>query len=109
MIKINATRSNLNKIITWSTSRYNEFRKMDAIDRMLEQIDTRDKVSELYSAGSYTEAGGGSGIDYKFEIKDGRIFLSSGTIEMFDLNVKKKVELIKGSRRKYPVPKGFKL
>jgi len=109
MIKINATKTNLNKILKWSSSRFNELHKSEVIDRILKYIKKGNDVSDLYSTGCYSKSGSGSGTDYKFEIINGRNYLSIGYIEFLDFVVKKKVELIKGERGKYPVPKTFKI
>lgn len=107
MIKINATKTNLNKILKWSSSRYNELKKDEVIERILNYIEEGNDVKDVYTTGSYTETGGGAGTDYLFEIKKNKIFLSIGYLGFRKFETKKKIELIVGERGKYPVPKNW--
>ncbi len=54
--RIKPTKANLNKIIQWSTSRYNEYRKGEVIDIILANIANQGKgpIRREFSAGGYT-------------------------------------------------------
>ena len=78
MEKIKCTESALNKIITWSSSRYNAWKKSDVIKDIIFRVETGDDCVTEYSSGCYSErAHQGrfncqwSGGEYTLEIKSG--------------------------------------
>lgn len=56
-------KSDLNKFIHWSTSRYNALKKADVVQYAYESIALGEDVT-VYTTGTYTEASGGSGWNY---------------------------------------------
>lgn len=51
-----ATKTNLKKLVDWSSSRYNEYRKSDVIDSM-HSILQSGEGAKTWSTGSYSERG----------------------------------------------------
>lgn len=68
-IVIKPTKTNLNKIIKWSTSRYNEYKKKDVVNIIYDAIKNKENI-EL-GTGSYTERGGCWGRTYELIFEDG--------------------------------------
>ena len=89
MENINANKTNLNKIIRWSTSRFCEWRKHEVIEDILDKIKIGRDVRYEYRTGSYAESSHLSGWGYLLEIKNNKITLT----EVIGLK-EKKYELI---------------
>lgn len=49
------TKSELNTLISWSSSRYNPYKKSDVIDSILELQESDEDGERTYSCGSWTE------------------------------------------------------
>lgn len=92
--KINANKTNINKILTWSTSKWNEWKKSEATEDILNHVKEGKHGTWEYGTGSYSERGYLGGWKYYLSIhKNGRAFLTS-TIS------KKKYELILKKHKK---------
>ncbi|KQY90929.1 hypothetical protein ASD24_24330 [Paenibacillus sp. Root52] len=70
-----ATRTNLNQIIKWSSSRYNSLKKREVVSQILFYIERGTDIVEIYETGTYTEKTGGQGWDYKLTISNGQALL----------------------------------
>lgn len=51
------TKTELNKLIKWSSSRYNDYKKVDVINDILKIIDSGQDAEKEYTTGSYCEKG----------------------------------------------------
>lgn len=71
MKKITATKKELNKIIRWSSSRYNELKKKDVVNQIIFAIEIGEDTKRTFGTGSYSERGHLGGWDYILEIKQG--------------------------------------
>ena len=49
------TKSELNTCITWSSSKYNQYKKSEVIDSILKLQDSDEDGERTYSCGSWTE------------------------------------------------------
>ena len=89
--KINANKTNVNKILTWSTSKWNEWKKSEAIEDILKHVKESKHGTWIYGTGSYSEKGHLGGWKYFLVVhKDGRAFLTSTrNKKRYELIVKK--------------------
>ena len=55
MQNIKANKTNLNKIIKWSSSRFNEYKKSEVIDRILQAIKKGEDYEQRFGTGAFTE------------------------------------------------------
>lgn len=55
MKTIKANKTNLNKIIKWSSSRFNEYKKNEVIDRILQAIKKGEDYEQRFGTGAFTE------------------------------------------------------
>lgn len=69
MVKANKT--NLNKIIKWSSSIFNEYKKSEVINIILQAIKDGEDTQRHFGTGSFTERNSW-GWGYDFEIKNGQ-------------------------------------
>lgn len=75
MKTINANKTNLNKIIKWSSSRFNEYKKGNVIKQILTALKDGADTEIHFVTGAYTEKNcWGWGCD--FVIKDGQATLT---------------------------------
>jgi hypothetical protein len=74
--KINLTKGNLKKIVQWSSSRYNEYKKAEVINIILNLIKKGEDFKGRFGTGSYAEGGHLRGHGYTLEIKNGRNYLT---------------------------------
>jgi hypothetical protein len=51
------TKTELNKLIKWSSSRYNDYKKVDVVIDILKVIDSGRDTEKEYTTGSYCEKG----------------------------------------------------
>ena len=51
------TKTELNKLIKWSSSRYNDYKKVDVINDILKIIDSGQDAKKEYTTGSFCEKG----------------------------------------------------
>lgn len=72
-VKFNKT--TLNKLIKWSSSKYNEMSKQSVISEILSFKDSYDENLNYYSTGCFSESSNGTGIDYIFYKKDDHSYL----------------------------------
>lgn len=75
------TKTNLNKIIKWSTSRYCEFRKKDIINKIM-SLKNGDDFS--CSTGSYSERGHLYGCSYYIYRNNNKLCIDDGN-EIWEL------------------------
>jgi len=75
IVNINANKTNLDKILKWSTSRFNEWKKSEVINNILEAINKGKDVKKTYGTGCYSSSGSCLGWKYVFEIKNGKSVL----------------------------------
>ncbi len=73
--EVKANKTNLNKIIKWSTSRFNEYRKGDVIEIILNKIKEGKDYKQRFGTGSFAESGSLAGWEYVFKIKNGEATL----------------------------------
>lgn len=78
VMEIKANKTNLNKIIKWSTSRFNEYKKSEVIEYILSDFKKGKDVKKTYGTGSYSESGNLAGWRYVFTIKN-----KKATLERF--------------------------
>ncbi len=64
------SRTNLNKIIKWTSSKYNEFTKDEVIQDLVARINLYASVIWRYRCGSYAEGNHNRGKSYVLYIKD---------------------------------------
>lgn len=75
-LTIKPTKTDLNKVISWSTSKWNEYKKKEVIERILYHINSEyDLIEEEYRTGSYTTSGSLRGWGYKLVKKGDDITL----------------------------------
>lgn len=72
---ITANKSNLNKLIKWSSSCFNEYKKSEVINIILHAISKGEDVERHFGTGSFTERNS-YGWGYDFVIKDGKATLT---------------------------------
>lgn len=72
------TKTELNKLISWSSSRYNDMKKADVIKDIIFRIEKGENCTAEYRSGCYSEAANNLKVDckwtggnYTLEIKDG--------------------------------------
>lgn len=75
MLTIKANKTNLNKVIRWSSSSSNEFTKAQAIKRILDAIEKGADYKYHFATGAFSIRNCW-GWGYDFEIKDGRATLT---------------------------------
>lgn len=64
-MKVKLTKTFLNKFIKWSTSRYNEYRKIDVIKIIFKGFTEGKTGKEIYGSGSYCQCSAMTGLyDY---------------------------------------------
>lgn len=68
-----ANKTNINKIVKWSTSRHNEYRKSDVVDDMMYKIKKGKNTRTEYRTGAYSSSGHGSGYGYTLVIRNKRV------------------------------------
>lgn len=69
---IKPTKTNLNKIVQWSSSKFNDYRKAEVVGLIFASIQGGNDTIDEYSCGTYSEATGGRGVgDYKLVIYQG--------------------------------------
>jgi hypothetical protein len=51
------TKTELNKLIKWSSSRYNNYKKADVVNDILRVVDSGQDTEKEYTTGSYCEKG----------------------------------------------------
>lgn len=71
MKNIIATKKELNKVIRWSSSRYNELKKKDVVNQIIFLLEIGEETKRTFGTGSYSERGHLGGWDYILEIKQG--------------------------------------
>jgi len=70
-VKLNKT--NLKKFMDWSPSRFNEWRKDEAIDYIIELSKKGENTTQKFSIGSWSATyGSQSQFNYIFKIKNGK-------------------------------------
>lgn len=86
---VKATKTNLNKLIRWSSSRYQRPRKKDVIDKIIEALKKGDDCVLEFSCGAYTETADihGWGRDYKLVIYNGiaKLIVKGITTKVYEL------------------------
>ena len=75
------TKTNLNKVIKWSTSKYCEFRKEDIINKIM-SLKNGDDFS--CSTGSYSERGHQQGLSYYIYRRNNKLYIDNWN-EIFEL------------------------
>lgn len=100
-IKINATKTNLRKVIKWSRSRFCPLRKEEVISEILKAIQEKENKTLKFETGTYTEQTGGYGICYEFSKRNGENYLIIRTPH--GKKPIQKFQLIEGKRGKYPL------
>lgn len=68
LIEVKPTKKDLKKILKWTSSKFNEYKKNEVIEQILKNLD-KDNCYEIFNVGSYTEKNG-RGTNYIF-IKEG--------------------------------------
>lgn len=71
MLKVKANKSSLNKIIKWSSSKWNSIRKKDVVKNIVFLVEKGEDTEVTFETGSYSERGHLGGWDYLLRIKDG--------------------------------------
>ena len=51
------TKTELNKLIKWSNSRYNDYKKADVVNDIIKIIESRQDIEKEYITGSFCERG----------------------------------------------------
>lgn len=76
VVQIKASKSNLKSIISFSSSRFNEYKKSEVIDLILQYLneDNNDIIAKEFISGTYTEKRGYS-THYYFYKSNKDIFL----------------------------------
>ena len=74
MTTIKANKTNLNKIIKWGSSRFNEYKKNEVISIILNALKKGEDCERHFGTGSFTERNN-YGWGYNFTIKDGQATL----------------------------------
>lgn len=74
VVQIKASKSNLRSIISFSSSRFNEYKKSEVIDLILKYLDENNDVVEEFISGTYTNKNG-YGTHYYFYKKEKETFL----------------------------------
>lgn len=71
------TRTELNKLIKWSNSRYNDYKKADVVNDIIRIIESKQDVEKVYETGSFCEkginkmtSGSNYGMTYKIKTKN---------------------------------------
>jgi hypothetical protein len=75
MVKVNLTKTNLRRIIQWSSSRYNEYKKTEVIEEIIDKINKGKDTKKRYGTGSFAKSGHLAGHGYTLQIKNGRNYL----------------------------------
>lgn len=106
-MQIKATKKDLNSVIRWSSSRYNEKKKSDVVEQIIFLIEKGLDVKEEFVTGSYSERGHLGGWDYILEIKEGASTLTEKSVEtkVYQIEKPKKNKYYTGAK-KFRVIKG---
>lgn len=72
---INCNRTNLNKIIKWTSSKYNEMTKDEAITDILYRTNMNDNLVWRYNCGSFAEGNHNRGYEYILVCRQGEYFI----------------------------------
>lgn len=75
METIKANKTNLNEIIKWSSSRFNEYKKSKVIDKILSALTDGTDIELHFGTGAFTEKNCW-GWGYDFVIKNGNATLT---------------------------------
>lgn len=75
MEKLPANKTNLNKVIKWSNSRFNELKKDEVIEDILERIKAGKNGEWHYGTGAFSESSHLGQWSYDLIIKDGNFYL----------------------------------
>jgi len=78
MPKLKLNKTNLNKILHWTNSRYNEYRKPDVIEKILAMAKKGEDIEKTFYTGktSYLTQSSGVSRSYTFKIKQGKITIT---------------------------------
>ncbi|KKN38230.1 hypothetical protein LCGC14_0755380 [marine sediment metagenome] len=99
--KINLNKTNLRKIIKWSSSRYNTQNKTEVIEEILHWIKKGEDMEVRFGTGSFAEKGNLVGRAYILKIKNKRVFIilepSDKTYELISKKKKSKIFIPKES------------
>lgn len=100
-MNIKATKSDLNKIINWSSSKFNELKKSEVVERIIFLIEKGEDTEVRFVTGSYTEHGSLGGWDYVLKVKDGIVSLTEikTTLQIYNIEKPKKNKLYTGANK----------
>lgn len=73
--KIKLTKTNLNKIVQWTSSRYNPMRKADVVTDIYKRAKAKEDCVKVYGAGRYSWKSDGGGFDHMLVIYQGVVKL----------------------------------
>jgi len=103
MNRVKTNKSTLNKLIFWSSSRYNEWRKRDVIEDIIYRVERGDDCKVEYKSGVYSE-GAHTG-RYGCQWTGGNYILNiSGSVASLSDNVAPDIILEKPSKNNYYLP-----